>query len=158
MSHWRNMSTLRMVLIGLALVIGLSWNCRSDPDRKSIFAVIEQVRGSMERLEYDVALAPVAQDYSDNVDNNGRNLRSRLERMFDRFERLEVKVDVRELRIEGLTAVARTKLKVKGLRKGNWEALYGSPLRASELQIQFEKRSGNWRIVGSTVLFRRGVF
>jgi hypothetical protein len=158
MSHCRKFSPLRVVLVGLVLIAGLSWNCRSDPDRKAILAVLEGVRVSMERLDYDAALAPVAQDYSDNVDNNGRNLKSRLQAIFSRFERLEIRVDVRELRIEGLTAVAKTKLKVDGLDHGKKEPLYGNPVRASELQIQLEKRSGNWRIVGSTVIFRRGIF
>ncbi len=143
------------------LIIGSSFlflNCSKNPDEQAIRGVIEDMRVGMEELRYDSVVNAVSEDYSDNVNNTKANLKNRLQRIFGRFERLEVKTNILEVQIKGMTALAKLKMKIDGIEGERKERLFGNPIRAAELHLHFEKRSGRWRIVGSTVVRKRGIF
>lgn len=135
----------------VVLFLGVS-GCAGNPDERAIRDLLEKVRTSMERLDYDSALQPVAPDYTDNAGNDLSRLKPRFGQLFGRFQRLEIRVDVRKLVIEGLTARMETRLKVDGWDGGQKERLFGNPFQAAGLQIQWEKRAGVWKIVGGNVM------
>ncbi len=74
--------------------------------------------------------------------------------MFGKYDRLEVKVKIGKLEIEGLTAKVQSKIKMSGIQGEQKTRLFGTLFLARDLLIYFEKRRGTWVIVGSELVQR----
>jgi len=111
-----------------------------------------------ERKDFDRVIEQVTDDYTDNTGNKKQTLKPRLERMFGIYDRLEIRAAISKIEKAGNSARALAKVKVDGFRGSQKERLFGSPFAARDLQIDFEKRGGDWKIVGSSLVSRRGLF
>jgi hypothetical protein len=133
-------------------------SCSKDPDVLAIQAVLEEVRSACERKELERALSFVTEDYSDNLGQSKAQLIPRLGRMFGGYDRLDVRLTVSKIEKQAISARVVTKIKIDGFRGESRERLFGSPIAAKDLHIDVEKRGGEWKIVGSSLVQRRGLF
>ena len=145
---------------GLYLFAGLLLlaSCLGNRDEKEIRQVIEHVRSNMETKSYPTALEPVTEDYSDSLNQSKEDIAPKLKRIFKNYETLDVEARISEIKIEGLTATAKTRLKIKGNIGDKQERLFGAQLLGNEFHIHFHKRGSVWKIVGTTIIRKKSLF
>ena len=133
-------------------------SCSRDTDERAIRETLEQMRLKAEAKEFEATLEPVSADYNDNLGQNRKQVRQRLERVFGGYDRLDIRLAIDKIERKNLKATVHAKIKIIGQSGDRQERLIGSPLAAKELLIYFEKRTGQWKVVGSAIEFARGGF
>lgn len=142
-----------MIRFLLSLVLVFSFlGCTKDPDEKAIRELIEMMRTTAQKKEFQKTLAPLTKEYTDNFNGTRDQLTARMSNVFSPYDRLIIKAPIQKIEKSGMTAIATVKMYAMGAQKKIKSFIFGSPLTPKNVDIYLEKRLGQWRITGALIV------